>query len=1641
MTSEVNNRVEGVKKIARLLEEDNDDKGSHGVDLGLIISIVVGFVGGTGLIGLINDVERQALLQFKHGLIDRVSKLASWVGEEKECCSWEGILCDNVTGHVHQIQLRDGNCHRERFSRNKGRKLGTGLSPSILQLKQLRHLDLSCNDFEGTQIPSFLGSLRNLRYLNLSKAGFTGIIPPQLGNLSNLQVLSLQNFFDDGQLRTLNMQWLSSLHLLRHLDMSRVDLSQAIDWFQCKSPSMESLSLQSSGLSGHLPNQLGQLIHLVHLNLGFNNLVGVIPNSIGGLSSLEMLDLSHNQLNGRLPGCLGQLSKLISLDLSSNSLTGVVTEAHFAKLNGLKYLSGTGNNITLRPQLANWIPSFQLRLLYLNSWGLGPEFPSWLLSQTNLVYLDISNTKISAPMPRSFWSSFPNLTYLDMSQNHFQGTLGSIPATLNVLDLSSNKFTGNLPDFSPNFSDGFSAYLLDLSNNSFTGSLHCLLCPYDEIRIRALNLGNNHLSGVIPECWVKWQSLCFLNMENNNLSGRVPKTLGFSDSLSQLNMRGNKLSGRLPASLMNLTSLEFLQLGRNKLVGSIPTWLGRELSDLKILDLRSNNLDGNIPHELCYLTKIQIFDLAHNNLSGNIPSCFNNFSVLSGKESGLSGASNIYSNDIKQFIVGQSLVIKGREYMYNTTLGLVLLIDLSSNNLVEHIPCELMALRKLNSLNLSRNQLIGRIPEKIGDMKSLESFDLSFNKLSGKLPVSLSSLSFLSDFNVSYNNLTGRIPSSTQLQSLNESSFIGNNLCGDPLTKPCATQVRAIDQEEEEDNDDGVDLGLIISMVAGLVTDVERQALLQFKHGLVDHANKLASWVSEEKECCSWVGIVCDNYTGHVHQIQLRGKFPETKLPNLGRVLSPSMLQLKHLRHLDLSCNDFEGIQIPSFLGSLQNLRYLNLSNSRFVGIIPPQLGNLSELQVLDLKSFNDDGRELSMLNMRWLSNLHLLHHLDMSGVDLSEATDWFQCKSPSLESLFLQYSELSGNLPNQLGKLTHLVHLNLGVNNLVGAIPNSIGQLSFLRSLYLSHNQLNGSLPDSLGQLLKLEQLDLAYNQLTGSIPSSLGQLSKLNSLDFSSNLMTGVVTEAHFAKFTMLEYLNGTGNNLILRPQLANWIPPFQLKYLYLRSWDLGSQFPLWLQLQRHLLELDMSNTNISGSMPTSFLTSFPNIYHLDMSQNHIQGTLSRIPATLNMLDLSYNEFTGQLPYLSNGSGPQVLDLSNNFFTGSLHHLLCPDDEKWAEILDLGNNHLSGVIPECWLKWQLLRFLNLENNNMSGEIPKALSFSFYLFSLNMRGNKLSGRLPVSLMSLKNLELLQLGKNKLTGSIPTWLGTELPLLRSLNLRSNNFEGNIPQELCCLKNIHILDLAHNNLSGDIPRCFNNFSVLSGKEIGPYVYNVYVNLTKEYIMSESLVIKGREDIYSTILGLVSMIDLSSNNLVGHIPSELTGLWKLHSLNLLRNQLTGKIPEKIGNMKSLESFDLSLNKLSGELPMSLSSLSFLSSFNVSYNRFTGRIPSGTQLQSLNESSFFGNNLCGDPLTKHCVVEARDKDHKEEEQDGSHGPDWGLIISMALGLVTGFWITVAPLIFIRSWRIAYFRFLTGLAYMAYDLIHKYCCKMFLK
>jgi len=142
----------------------------------------------------------------------------------------------------------------------------------------------------------------------------------------------------------------------------------------------------------------------------------------------------------------------------------------------------------------------------------------------------------------------------------------------------------------------------------------------------------------------------------------------------------------------------------------------------------------------------------------------------------------------------------------------------------------------------------------------------------------------------------------------------------------------------------------------------ERQALLNFKLSVQHYHGMLSTWRDDEnnRDCCKWEGIECNNETGHVQMLDLRGS--ESHYLS-GSFDITSLVGLQKLEYLDLSSNDRSiGGQIPPSIGSFQRLRYLNLSQSFFKGTIPYQLGNLSKLEYLDLKGIDLYGEIPSQL-------------------------------------------------------------------------------------------------------------------------------------------------------------------------------------------------------------------------------------------------------------------------------------------------------------------------------------------------------------------------------------------------------------------------------------------------------------------------------------------------------------------------------------------------------------------------------------------------------------------------------------------------------------------------------------------------------
>ncbi|GMN68266.1 hypothetical protein TIFTF001_037326 [Ficus carica] len=279
---------------------------------------------------------------------------------------------------------------------------------------------------------------------------------------------------------------------------------------------------------------------------------------------------------------------------------------------------------------------------------------------------------------------------------------------------------------------------------------------------------------------------------------------------------------------------------------------------------------------------------------------------------------------------------------------------------------------------------------------------------------------------------------------------------------------------------------------------------------------------------------------------------------------------------------------------------------------------------------------------------------------------------------------------------------------------------------------------------------------------------------------------------------------------------------------------------------------------------------------------------------------------------------------------------------------------------------------------------------------------------------VLDVGGNELMGSIPTWLGK-----------------------------------NDDISGSIPNCIGNFTAMKRNDIseqnGSTSINIWYNgsYVVGYKAQATLMWKGTLSQYQYTLRLVKSIDLSSNKLTGEIPGEIIELHGLIYLNLSRNNLSGQIPAGIGQLKSLDALDLSRNHFSGKIPSSLSEVDRLNTLDLSSNNLSGKIPTSTQLQSFDPATYSGNpELCGPPLPNKCpgdepTTPTETKDAQSQEDEDSF-ISRGFFISMALGFVVGIWGLWGPVLFIKSWRYAYFKFLNRAGDWIFVMVAVYKAKL---
>ena len=1329
-----------------------------------------------------------------------------------------------------------------------GNDLSGPIPPELGGLANLTALDLIDNQLSGT-IPPELGNLTNLQRLHLEGNQLSGTIPPELGNLANLVLLSLSSNQLTGSIppefdNLTNLEWLNlsenqlsgcvpaGLQDVLNNDFSELDLpfcgqadqaktatatptvatvevvevttaspellatekaalvafynatngenwrlnnnwlSEAPvgEWVGVTTDSIgrvTGLDLNNFQLTGPIPAELGTLTSLRSLVLFANQLAGPIPPELGKLGDLRMLDLTQNRLTGPIPPELGDLTSLTGLFLHINQLIGEIPP-ELGDLINLQEMTLSGN------EWIGCIPSGleDVRIFDLSS--LAMSFCSESAGDDQRTERDVL---IAVYQATGGWTEWKNRRswLTDKPLGEWYGVTTDPNGSVTALDLSGNQLRGFVP---PELGDLTSLRSLDLSGNQLFGDIPLEWSKL--VDLQSLRLAGNGFAGCIPS------GLRQLDVPDNDLS---ELGLPFCESGTPrfVAVPADRVGGgESEADRAALVSLYNATGGANwknndNWLSDRPIWEWFGVRDhgrgsVTTLNLFENRLTGMVPPELGNLTSLKLLVLAGNDLTGTIPPELGDLRSLQGLY--------LYGNRLT------GCIPSGLQAVPNSDIGEVGL-PYCAGPVVGDVAGDRAALVALynstNGTNWANNsnwlseaplgQWYGVTTDASGRVTELE---LKRNNLTGTIPADLGGLNSLKLMLLSNNDLSGAIP--PELGAL--VNLQGMDLQGNRLTGPIPPELGDLGNLESlllRGNQlagciptgfrDGpfIDLGDLALPYCDVPAggDAGDRAALVALYNATDGANwkNNDKWLSEAP-IGEWHGVKADA-SGRVSGLDLEGN-------QLAGTIPPELGQLVSLKLLNLGNNQLNG-PIPPELGNFDNLQILSLHGNQFGGTIPPELGNIPSLVQLHLT--------YSQLN-------------GPIPPELGNLT--------GLRELGLAYNQLSGPVPPELGNLINLYWLHLGSNQLSGPIPPELGNLTNLgEALVLSENRLSGPIPPELGNLASLRALSLQHNQLTGMIPPELGNLASLKSLGLSGNELSGCIPAG--LKYVTNNDLSKLGLPFCAQPdRVESSADRAALVALYNATdganwkksdrWLSEAPIGVWQGVETdssgRVTELKLNYTALSGTIPPEL----GNLTHLQTLIIH-----------------GSDQLTGPIPpELSNLTNLQVLSLTENGLSGAIP----PELSKLTNLrqLSLQHNQLTGTIPPELENLNNLTGLSLAGNQFSGCIPSVFedlqSNDFFGVDLPFCSESVVGNVTADRDALVSLYNATDGANwknndKWLSEAPIgeWYGVTTDAsgrVTELILQFNRLNGEVPPELENLTNLTALFLTGNQLSGCIP---------------------------------------------------------------------------------------------------------------------------------------------------------------------------------------------------------------------------------------------------
>ena len=473
---------------------------------------------------------------------------------------------------------------------------------------------------ESWTLPDEIADLTALTDLRINKQKLTGGFPTILCSMDWLKVLYLQgnNFTGALPAELGQMTELTDLYVDQNATMTG-SIPREIGNLK----KLQRLNISQSGIGGEIPVELGQCEELLQFMAFKCQLSGTLPD-IWDLPKLQTFMVHTNPgLTGKLPASLGKLKKIAtagpSIQVHSCNFTGNIPES-FAELDGGEkkvqvHLYGN--------QMSGVVPASVQAHKDFSSWKISPQQEGFELRlqdysrQTDsLALVAIYNASKGAEWTKGNWE-------LDKDMSTWTGV------TLTGGRVTALKLTTTvaIPESwtLPNEILSLSALTdLRINKQKLSGDFPTILCRMDWLKV--LYLQGNNFTGALPAELGQMTELTDLYVDQNaTMTGSIPREIGNLKKLQRLNISQSGIGGEIPVELGQCEELLQFMAFKCGLSGTLPDiW---DMPKLQTFMVHTNpGLTGELPASLGKLKKIATagpsIQVHSCNITGNIPESF-----------------------------------------------------------------------------------------------------------------------------------------------------------------------------------------------------------------------------------------------------------------------------------------------------------------------------------------------------------------------------------------------------------------------------------------------------------------------------------------------------------------------------------------------------------------------------------------------------------------------------------------------------------------------------------------------------------------------------------------------------------------------------------------------------------------------------------------------------------------------------------------------------------------------------------------------------------------------------------------------------------------------------------------------------------